>query len=408
MSPELLEECEKYSRHFAELLDVGCRVVVIPEKESAYITHAEELKVFCAHCNHGTRNGLTSHLYGCHEAHRWNGSYIYYCPIGLTFIAAAVSDRFGAIVGGVVVGPIVMGDMEDVLYDIKEPGMIWAVSQLKVFSTKKVRDISEILSAVTMCLTGGDSRERIIPKKNQDMLLHEINLARESYADVDVKNAESLLDFEKELHFAMLRGAKDMALQMLNEVLAHIHVYSNFDIRAIKARLLELLVILSRATIEAGASPADTFRLSEDFISQIEQYNDSDQLALWISDIVRRFVQQAFDLAKVKHSDVVFKTTNYIKNNCDEKLSLNSIAKEVFISKSYLSSIFKKETGMSLTAYITKVRVEKSKKLLLEDNASLAHISSQCGFKDQSYFTKVFKKATGVSPKRFRSSYFGA
>ncbi len=62
---------------------------------------------------------------------------------------------------------------------------------------------------------------------------------------------------------------------------------------------------------------------------------------------------------------------------------------------------------MSLTAYITKVRVEKSKKMLLEDGVSLAIISSQCGFKDQSYFTKVFKKETGVSPKRFRNNYFG-
>jgi YesN/AraC family two-component response regulator len=103
----------------------------------------------------------------------------------------------------------------------------------------------------------------------------------------------------------------------------------------------------------------------------------------------------------------VFKITNYIKKNCAEKLTLDSLAKEVYLSKSYLSSIFKQETGMSLTAYITKVRVEKSKKMLLEDGVSLAIISSQCGFKDQSYFTKVFKKETGVSPKRFRNNYFG-
>jgi YesN/AraC family two-component response regulator len=271
-----------------------------------------------------------------------------------------------------------------------------------------VRHISEILAAVAGRISDTAKQKRDNPRANQEKLLYEINVAKDHYADGDDKSAEMLLKFEKELHFAMLRGEKSSALQMLNEVLAHIHVYSNFDVRAIKARLLELLVILSRATIEAGADPADTFRLSEDFISQIEQYSDVDQLALWISDIVRRFVMQAFDLALIKHSDVVFKTTNYIKRNCAEKLSLDSLAREVFLSKSYLSSIFKKETGMSLTAYITKVRVEKSKKLLLEDNASLAHISSQCGFKDQSYFTKVFKKETGVSPKRFRNNYFGA
>jgi len=299
-----------------------------------------------------------------------------------------------------------MGDMDDVLYDIPSPGMVWAVSKLSVYSTNKVRHISEILSAITVSISEYGRRNKENPQQKQERLLLEINEAKENYADGDANSAEILLDFESELHTAVLSGAKGAALNMLNEVLAHILVYSNFDVKAIKARLLELLVILSRATIEAGADPTDTFRLSEDFFSQIEQHSDVDQLALWISDIAHHFVLQAFDLAQVKHSDIVFKTTNYIKKNCADKLSLDSLAKEVFLSKSYLSSIFKKETGMSLTAYITKVRVEKSKKLLLEKNASLAVISDQCGFKDQSYFTKVFKKETGVSPKHFRNNYF--
>jgi len=407
MTPELLEECKKYREHFTYLLDIGCKIVNIPDNAPACLSPKNDLKDFCMHCSYGSEKGLMTHLYGCHEAHRWNGSYIYYCPLGLTFICGAISDRSGAATGGIVVGPIVMGDLQDVIYDIPAPDMSWAVSQLSVVSTNKVRHISEILSAVTDRISDYSKRKGEDPEASQEKLLYEINVAKESYSDGDDKSADILLTFERELHYAVIRGEKTQALKMLNEVLAHIHVYSNFDVSSIKARLLELLVILSRATIEAGADPAETFRLSENFISRIEQYTDADQLALWISDIVRRFVVQAFDLAQVKHSDVVFKTTNYIKRNCAEKLSLDSLAKEVFLSKSYLSSVFKKETGMSLTAYITKIRVEKSKKLLLEDNASLSNISSQCGFKDQSYFTKVFKKETGVSPKRFRTNYFG-
>ena len=408
MTPELLNECVEYRQHFEELLDLGCKIVDIPENAPPCLSPRDDMKDFCEHCSYGKNKGLTTHLYGCHEAHRWNGKYIYYCPLGLTFVAAAIQDSDGAVTGGIVVGPIVMGDLQDVLFDIPAPDMSWAVSQLNVISTNKVRRISEILSAVAMHIGASADRKRDTPLNNQEKLLQEINIARDNYSDGDQKSAEVLLRFEQELHYAMLRGEKKSALQMINEVLAHIHVYSNFDVRAIKARLLELLVIFSRATIEAGADPGETFRLSENFISQIEQYTDADQLALWISGIVRRFVVQAFDLSQVKHSDVVFKTTSYVKRNCAEKLSLDSLAREVYLSKSYLSSIFKKETGMSLTAYITKVRVEKSKKMLLEDNTSLALISSQCGFKDQSYFTKVFKKETGVSPKRFRDNYFGA
>ena len=411
MKPETLSECEKYRVHFTDLLELGCKIIELPEKSTARILPEDDMRDFCAHCTYGERKGLTTHLYGCHEANRWNGKYIYYCPLGLTFIAASITEN-GIMTGGIVVGPIVMGEAQDVVYEIPAPEMAWAVSQLSSFSTNKVRHISEILGAVTEKISDAGFTphgvEKSMKREIGKQLLTDISVAKEFYAEDGSKGAETLLEFEKELHFALLHGEKKLALQMINEELAYIHVYSDFDVRAIKARLMELLVVLSRATIEAGADPVETFRLSEDFFQQIEQYSDADQLALWISDIVRRFILLAFDLAQVKQSDVVFKTTNYIRKNCANKLSLDSLAKEVYLSKSYLSSIFKKETGVSLTDYITKVRIEKSKKLLLEKNTSLAVISGQCGFRDQSYFTKVFKKLTGVSPKHYRSNYFTA
>jgi YesN/AraC family two-component response regulator len=363
-------------------LDIGCKLVDIPDSGASSLKPQPEEENFCARCAY-KHDELSTHLYGCHEAHRWNGRYIYYCPMGLTFIASSISGDSGDLVGGLVLGPFVMGDLQDVLADLPVSDMEEEVSKLKVFPTTKVQDMAEILSAVTAYVSGAEDKKLQRLLYDQEKILKEIYVAKDYYADVDKQSAD-----------------------MLNEMLAHIYVYSNFDLSAVKARLLELLVILSRATIEAGADPAETFRLSEDFIQQIESYNDVDQLAFWISDIVRRFIVQAFDLAQVKHSDVVFKITNYIKKHCGEKLTLDQLAKEVYLSKSYLSSIFKQETGMSLTSYITKVRVEKSKKLLLEDCLSLAVISAQCGFKDQSYFTKVFKKETGVSPKRFRNNYF--
>lgn len=407
MTPRLQEKCEKYQKHFSELLDIDCKIVDLPENAPPRLLNQDELKNFCAHCTYKNKDELRTHLYGCHEAHRWNGRYIYYCPLGLTFIAASISNSAGDLAGGLVLGPIAMGETQDVLADMPVPEMSWAVSQLKEISAQDVQHISEILAVVTAHISGVEHQKLQNLLYDQEKILKEIYVAKDYYEDMDAQSADMLLEFEKDLRIAVLRGEKTSALQMLNEMLAHIYIYSNFDISAIKARLLELLVILSRATIEAGADPTETFRLSENFILQIESYSDVDQLAFWISDIVRRFIVQAFDLAQVKHSDVVFKITNYIKKNCAEKLTLDSLAKEVYLSKSYLSSIFKQETGMSLTSYITKVRIEKSKKLLLEDCISLAIISSQCGFKDQSYFTKVFKKETGVSPKRFRNNYFG-
>ena len=400
--------CIKYQKHFSDLLDIECKILDVSEESAPQLLPQEDVTNFCAHCRYEKEDELSTHLYGCHEAHRWNGKYIYYCPLGLTFIAASVQTAHGTMIGGLVLGPIVMGDMQDTLYDLAVPEMAWAISKLSVFSTRKVRHISEILSAVTENISNSEHKSYKNMLVDQSRILTEITMVKDRYAGLDNQGVDMLLQFEKNLRLAVINGEKASALLMINDMLAQTYVYSNYDITAIKARLLELLVILSRATIEAGADPVDTFRLSEDFIQQIEQYVDVDQLAFWISDIVRRFIVQAFDLAQAKHSDVVFKVTNYIKKNCAEKLSLDALAKEVFLSKSYLSNIFKKETGLSLTGYITKVRVEKSKKLLLEDNISLAVIASYCGFKDQSYFTKVFKKEVGVSPKKYKDTYFQA
>ena len=174
MTPELLEECEKYRQHFTDLLDIGCKIVNIPDNAAAYISPKDDLKDFCTHCTHGGHKGLNTHLYGCNEAHRWNGKYIYYCPLGLTFISAAISDSNGTISGGLVIGPIVMGDLQDVIYDIPAPEMAWAVSQVSVFSTNKVRHISEILAAVAGRISDTAKQKRDNPRANQEKLLYEI------------------------------------------------------------------------------------------------------------------------------------------------------------------------------------------------------------------------------------------
>lgn len=77
------------------------------------------------------------------------------------------------------------------------------------------------------------------------------------------------------------------------------------------------------------------------------------------------------------------------------------MANHVYLSPSYFSKVFSKEMGVSFNTWLGNLRIEKSKRLLLE-NIRLADIAAMVGFEDQSYFSKVFKKATGVSPNRYR------
>ena len=84
-------------------------------------------------------------------------------------------------------------------------------------------------------------------------------------------------------------------------------------------------------------------------------------------------------------------------------ISLDDVASYVGLSRTYLSSIFKKATGVSLFAYVNRFRVEVSKMLLVDTEMNMVEIAGECGFQDQSYFTRVFRKYVGISPKRYRS-----
>ena len=87
-----------------------------------------------------------------------------------------------------------------------------------------------------------------------------------------------------------------------------------------------------------------------------------------------------------------------------KKITLEEVASYVYLSPSYFSKVFKDEMHCNFNSYLNRLRIEKSKQLLLSENVRLVEVSGLVGFEDQSYFSKVFKKLTGVSPGKFRES----
>ena len=92
----------------------------------------------------------------------------------------------------------------------------------------------------------------------------------------------------------------------------------------------------------------------------------------------------------------------FIQLNFASKITLEDAARHVYLSPTYLSRVFKQEAGVSFTHFLNNVRVEKSKKLLAMTDMRLAEIALSCGFEDQSYYTKVFKAFTGMTPQTYR------
>lgn len=99
-----------------------------------------------------------------------------------------------------------------------------------------------------------------------------------------------------------------------------------------------------------------------------------------------------------QYSPLIQKVINQVNLHMDSDLSLKSLAAQCYISPSYLSSVFKQETGQTLTDYISSRRMERAAKLLLTTNARIAVVAEEVGILDVNYFTKMFKSATGQTP----------
>lgn len=91
----------------------------------------------------------------------------------------------------------------------------------------------------------------------------------------------------------------------------------------------------------------------------------------------------------------------YIQSHCAEKLSLAGVAQAINFSKGYLGTLFKKETGMNVSDYVSQIKVEKAKTMIGEHRFLMYEIAERLGFESAYYFSKVFKKQTGYSPREY-------
>lgn len=102
--------------------------------------------------------------------------------------------------------------------------------------------------------------------------------------------------------------------------------------------------------------------------------------------------------------NVVDRAAAYIQDKFSEELSLEEVAEQVHLNPHYFSKVFKQQTGETFIDYITRLRIDKAKELILDLQLSLKEICYMVGYKDPNYFSRVFKKVTGVTPSEYRST----
>lgn len=404
-----LSRARKNAGVFSRATGVNC--LVIDAKGTVVFETCES---YCAFCTAEKAFRCADvHLYGSYQAERFGGSYTFFCPFGLTHCAAPVTNG-GRIVGALILGPVMMMEPEEFMIDDFTGGLLKSgkgpaadfVRRVPVRSTESVDGMAEllrILSADIGQASDGSPQRRGDYERMRGGIAEAVReLRRRETAELTPPDYP--LEKEHRLLAAISTGDRTASVKILNEILGAVFFTYGKNFEGMKARMLEIAVLLSRAAIEGGADASEIFGLNCRYLMEIDGYHTVEELTYWLSRILSRFNDCVFTLAGVRHKDVLYKAVDYIRRNYMKKLTLEEVARSVYLNPSYFSKIFKDEMGCSFVGYVNRIRVEKGKEMLLDLSVPLTDVSSTVGFDEQCYFTRVFKKMTGMTPGVYRKT----
>ncbi len=157
--------------------------------------------------------------------------------------------------------------------------------------------------------------------------------------------------------------------------------------------------------IESGNEIKEIF--GEGFLpfSQMKENSSLDSLHNWVLGLFSATLRYSGENKSSRPKKIVNSAREYIKNHFSQgELSLEQIAASLYINSGYLRAIFKRETGATITEYITDTRMTRAKELLESGNIKLSGVSEMVGYSDASYFSKCFKKYYGISPRDYQNA----
>lgn len=217
------------------------------------------------------------------------------------------------------------------------------------------------------------------------------------------KLIEARYAFENEFLFAITQGNYPKAKHLMSQLNSiQIDQRNSDPIRDIKNYAIVINTLFRKSVERGGVHPIHIDSVSGEFAKKIELRSTVDDIYKLIVEMVKVYCQLVNKYSVKDYSPTVQKVVVMIESNLSSDLTLSELASTLNINASYLSTVFKKETGKTITAYVNEKRIELAQELLKTTNLQIQTIAQYCGIVDVHYFTRLFKKITGVSPKQFR------
>lgn len=209
---------------------------------------------------------------------------------------------------------------------------------------------------------------------------------------------------EKRLFQSIKEGRPDLLAGMAAVLPENVGVLSKSSfLRSQKNLTIAGITLATRAAMEGGLHSEIAYTMSDLYIQRLEELHDIPSVSRLRTEALRAFAERVRQTRAGRYSGKIAECRAFIFNHIYEELPLDRLAAKAGLNPNYLSQLFKKETGMPIQTYIINEKLEEAKKLLAGTELAISEICSRLNFYDQSHFTKMFKKSTGMTPKRYRT-----
>lgn len=223
--------------------------------------------------------------------------------------------------------------------------------------------------------------------------------------DVAQKTIEERYRWENALLDAVSAGSSEEAMDAYYRFRQYRLLPRTADpLRDRKNLLFTFSALLRKAVERSHVHPLHIDNLSRQLSVQIESALSLEQLDVLPHSMIRKYCMLVNNYSRRSYSALVQTCMDYMDFHYNAELSLSGLATMCSVSSSYLSALFRKEVGMTVTDYIHQARIRQSLTLLNASSLSIGEIASRCGFPDANYFTRTFKKLQGKTPKAYREN----
>ena len=209
---------------------------------------------------------------------------------------------------------------------------------------------------------------------------------------------------EKKLFRFLGEGKEEEMLQELNTFFDWMVQHYAEDMNNIRLKVLEYIIWGERLAFDSGAINYG-FSYRRDYLDLAMSMTTYEELRKWFQEKMVNICRAIRDQKEDQSNSAVKKAMVYIQENYSKDISLDDVSGQVNISPYYFSKIFKEETGENFIEYLTRVRIDKAKELLVDENVSVKEAGIKSGYSDPNYFSRIFKKQMDMTPSEYKARY---